>query len=783
MTFEFRTVSLPHDTQLLHSWIATEHAAFWGMRHATAAQVESAYAQLLDTPRYQVLLGLEHQDPRFLVELYDPLESPLAGAYRHIPGDLGLHFLAPAATAPEAGFTYRALAAAVQQGFDDPRVQRIIVEPDLRNKSIHALNARVGFRPVGPVRLTEADGGTKHALLSIITRAEFEQATGAVLTGTVLSPERWERANRHVLAKALGEFSHERLLEPAEHGEQWYSLHKDGHRYRFTAGRYRMNHWLVQPSSIIHERFADGSWQPAGVDVLDFVTLYRQELTLSEAQLPTYLEELSSTLSSHCYKQLQASHSSAQLAQLAGTAAQSFQRIEAAMTEGHPCFVANNGRMGLGRADYLRYAPETGTALPLGWVAAHRSRAHFSSIDTLDYDGLLADELDPGERARLEGVLERALRDTGDTGDTAADYILMPVHPWQWENRLSITFANDIAARKLIWLGASADHYQPQQSIRTFFNVDTPQRHYVKTAMSILNMGFMRGLSAEYMKATPAINQWLGELFEKDAVLSTQPVALLREVAAVGYRNPQFEAATDASAAQRKMLAALWRESPIGALADGERLATMASLLHVDDQGRSFAAALIRSSGLDPEQWLAAYLDAYLVPLVHCLAAYDLVFMPHGENVILVLKDGAVQRVLLKDLGEEIAVLSDRVELPEEIRRVRTGGDPVLSIFTDVFDSFFRFLAPLLDAEEVLGEDDFWRIVSQRLLGYRSAYPLFDKDFDRLGLFAQAFPLSCLNRLQLRNNQQMLDLADQSGGLLYAGELENPLASALVAMK
>ena len=262
--------------------------------------------------------------------------------------------------------------------------------------------------------------------------------------------------------------------------------------------------------------------------------------------------------------------------------------------------------------------------------------------------------------------------------------------------------------------------------------------------------------------------QRLGELFEKDAVLSTQPVALLREVAAVGYRNPQFEAATDASAAHRKMLAALWRESPIGALADGERLATMASLLHVDDQGRSFAAALIRSSGLDPEQWLAAY---------------DLVFMPHGENVILVLKDGAVQRVLLKDLGEEIAVLSDRVELPEEIRRVRTGGDPVLSIFTDVFDSFFRFLAPLLDAEEVLSEDDFWPIVSQRLLGYRSAYPLFAEDFDRLGLFVQAFPLSCLNRLQLRNNQQMLNLADQSGGLLYAGELENSLASALVAIK
>ncbi|MEG2578326.1 MAG: IucA/IucC family C-terminal-domain containing protein, partial [Glutamicibacter sp.] len=96
------------------------------------------------------------------------------------------------------------------------------------------------------------------------------------------------------------------------------------------------------------------------------------------------------------------------------------------------------------------------------------------------------------------------------------------------------------------------------------------------------------------------------------------------------------------------------------------------------------------------------------------------------------------------------------------------------------FDSFFRFLAPLLDAEELLSEADFWKTVVQRLLDYRGQHPQFAERFDQLGLFAQSFPLSCLNRLQLRNNQQMLDLADQSGGLLYAGDLENPLATALI---
>src|SRR5699024_1630109 len=100
------------------------------------------------------------------------------------------------------------------------------------------------------------------------------------------------------------------------------------------------------------------------------------------------------------------------------------------------------------------------------------------------------------------------------------------------------------------------------------------------------------------------------------------------------------------------------------------------------------------------------------IPLVHCLVAYDLVFMPHGENIILVLRDGAIEKVFLKDLGEEIAVLSDRVELPEHIRRVRAGGDPVLSVFTDIFDSFFRFLAPILEEAGLIDEMGFWTLVA-----------------------------------------------------------------------
>ena len=90
------------------------------------------------------------------------------------------------------------------------------------------------------------------------------------------------------------------------------------------------------------------------------------------------------------------------------------------------------------------------------------------------------------------------------------------------------------------------------------------------------------------------------------------------------------------------MLAALWRESPVPLVGPSERLATMAALLHRDARRRRVRhGAASGRRGWPPQDWVRRYLRAYLRPLVHCLLAHDLAFMPHGENLILVL-DGHV---------------------------------------------------------------------------------------------------------------------------------------------
>ncbi len=580
-----------------------------------------------------------------------------------------------------------------------------------------------------------------------------------------LTPEHWARANRLLVRKAVAEFAHERILTPERSPAGHYVLRTDDGtaEYTFEADVLALDHWRIDADSLVR-RSCQGDDLP--LDALDLILEFRHTLSLDDEVLPVYLEEISSTLASRAYK-LASKPAAAE-----ETAAADFQTIEAAMTEGHPCFVANSGRLGFDGAEYLAYAPECGEPVRLVWVAARRERSTFSFSSGLDYDHLVATELDARTLARFRDTMR-------GFGLDLDDYHLVPVHPWQWSNRLAVTFAADLARRHLVCLGPGDDEYRAQQSIRTFFNASAPHRHYVKTALSVLNMGFLRGLSARYMKATPAINDWVAGLVAEDEVLARYRFGILRERAAVGYHNEHYTAAAKPGSPYLKMLAALWRESPVPALGPRQRLATMASLLHVDDSGRSVVGVLVERSGLTAQEWLRRYLDAYLAPLLHCFYAYDLVFMPHGENVILVLEDDVPRRALMKDIAEEIVVMDPDADLPPAIERVRAEVPDdlkALSILTDVFDCFLRFLNAILAGEGALSEDEFWATVAACVLDYQASVPHLAERFETYDLFAEEFALSCLNRLQLANNRQMVDLEDPAGSLQFAGTLTNPIA-------
>ncbi|MBX7267099.1 acetyltransferase [Micromonospora sp. Llam7] len=169
--FALRTLDVAADAPLLHRWVTHPGAAFWLMQDADLERVTAEYQAIAAHPHHDAYLGLWRGEPAFLAERYDPARVELVGLHDAQPGDVGMHFLCAPAETPVHGFTRAVITTVMAWLFADPATRRVVVEPDVRNTAVHALNAAVGFEVVGPIAKPE-----KTALLSICTRQRFRAA-------------------------------------------------------------------------------------------------------------------------------------------------------------------------------------------------------------------------------------------------------------------------------------------------------------------------------------------------------------------------------------------------------------------------------------------------------------------------------------------------------------------------------------------------------------------------------------------------------------------------------
>ncbi|AZZ80023.1 siderophore biosynthesis protein [Gordonia alkanivorans] len=571
--------------------------------------------------------------------------------------------------------------------------------------------------------------------------------------------------HHRIARKILAEFSHERALSPVETGPGRYVVGSaDGRtEYHFRAEVLSLENWAIEESSL--RRVRDGEELP--VDAVALVVDLAPMLGIGPQALPEYLEEFINTLAISAERPDERRITATDLAHA------DFQTIERTMTEGHPCIVANAGRLGFSADDIDRYAPEVGNHFRLVWVAARREDCDVATVSGVDYDAMLVDELGTDTLAEFDAVL----RESGCESD---DYRYLPVHPWQWTEKVRKLYSADLADRRIVFVGESPDLYQAQQSIRTVFNATTPTRHYVKGALSIVNMGFTRGMSADYMRTTPLINNWVRGLVADDPYLAAIGFEMIFEVAAIGYRSPTFTPITQPGSEYRKILSALWRQSPVTLVRGGEQLSTMAALLHVDHHGDPLVGAFIARSGIPAAEWIRRYLRTYLHPIAYLLYRYELKFSPHGENLILVLDEGVPVRAILKDIGEEVSVFGEPEDLPKSCARVlTTEPDEIrnLGVLSDVFDDYLRPLADVLHTHRLVTDEELWDLVADSLREFVDTHPDLADQFAKWDLFAPEFGAVHMNGLQLRNNKRMVDIEDSYASLVDAGHrLLNPVA-------
>lgn len=565
----------------------------------------------------------------------------------------------------------------------------------------------------------------------------------------------WQRVNRQMIAKILAELEYERTLHANQHDGQWHITLGDAH-YSFNAERGIWGWLHIDPATLVCDQ------TPLAAD--QTLRQLAQVLKMDDAQIAEHLEDLYATLRGDM-QLLSARH---------GMSAQDLIALDAdalqCLLAGHPKFVFNKGRRGWGLTALQQYAPEYQGQFRLHWVAAKRGSFVWCADEEYPLENLLGSAMDYAERQRFDRRW-RELRLTHD-------WIPVPLHPWQWQQKIALHFLPQLAEGELVELGEFGDRYLAQQSLRTLTNISRRSAFDIKLPLTIYNTSCYRGIPGKYISAGPAASRWLQQIFTEDSTLQASGAEILGEPAAGYMTHPTYASLAKAPYRYQEMLGVIWRENPSCYLQEGEQAILMATLMETDNHGQPLIAAYIARSGLSAEAWLQQMFSVTVVPMYHLMCRYGVALIAHGQNITLVMKDHVPQRVLLKDFQGDMRLVDqdfpEAASLPNVVKdvTVRLSADYLIhDLQTGHFVTVLRFISPLMQACGI-SETRFYQLLAQVLNSYMAQHPDMAERFALFDLFKPQIIRVVLNPVKLTYSEQ-----DGGSRMLpnYLQDLDNPL--------
>ncbi|MFY4720861.1 IucA/IucC family protein [Streptomyces sp. LaBMicrA B280] len=366
---------------------------------------------------------------------------------------------------------------------------------------------------------------------------------------------------------------------------------------------------------------------------------------------------------------------------------------EQAVVDGHPQHPCCRTRIGMSVADVLAYAPEHHPVVRLALLRV------------------------PADRWRGAGDWPRALRD--------GDAHLLPVHPWQRDHLLGhhpdlVLAEETIATRPLL-------------SLRTLAPLDALPGCHVKTALDVQVTNYRRTISPAEVADGPPLSDLVAAVIDKAGHGGS--LRVLRElgggsVCVDGRPSPS--------------LTAMIRESTEQHLAAGE-IAVPLTAVHAT------GAAMVAG---DPVRWLADLAGLVLPPTL-TLLSMGVALEAHGQNTLVVLRNGRPVRVLYRDLdGVRVS--------PRRLARCGFTLPPLLGaracddigalrtkLFGGLISGVFSELADVLGRTRAAEPRALWGTVAE--VGRRVFAALPDRE-DAAAFFGDTMPLKATIAMRLSEN-------------------------------
>lgn len=578
--------------------------------------------------------------------------------------------------------------------------------------------------------LVNLDAALQSEHLVIVRRRIFRQLIESLIYERVLEPET-ESSGEQLTFRIHGQ---DTLCQPVV-----YLCHG---RRRFSFDRMRLC-----PEPVM--RIANNKRAEAG-SLSSFLWEVLSPLGVDTERLVQFSAELEQTL----LKDILAQYQRRREGQLLRNC--TYDEIESGLPDGHPYHPSYKSRIGFDYIDNLRFGPEFRPSLRPLWLAAHREWT--SSAVSCRIDPLAFMQREIGAALYAEFIREIRFR-----GYDPDDYLLLPVHPWQWRERVVASLSSDLADGRLILLGIAADAYHPQQSIRTLANATAPEKASLKLSLSIVNTSTSRILAPHTVQNAPLISDWLQEIAQRDPILHAElrPI-FLEEVVGVAYNRPQPDFLQPTTYG---VLSCIWRQSLSTFLSSDEGAVPFTALCHLDVDGHPFIEPWIRKDGL--EQWVHRLLEVSILPVIHLLYAHGIALEAHAQNVILIHRQGVPRRLALKDFHDGVRFAPAFLAAPHQRpilfaspplhlqvnRNSYIEADSLEDVRDFVHDAFFFInlseLALFLSDHFGLEERHFWHLAHTVITDYQRRFPHLHKRFALFDLFALTVQVEQLTKRRL----------------------------------
>ncbi|WNO08278.1 GNAT family N-acetyltransferase [Teredinibacter sp. KSP-S5-2] len=154
---QIRPLNIDLDVPVIHPWYQMDYASFWNMQHLNLEQTKRFYAEGKKSKTLFACIGLYEGKPAFVMEYYPPQHEEVGKHYPVQSGDIGMHFFVGPAEKHIPNFTRDVIRSVMAYLFFTRHAKRVVVEPDVKNKKVHKLNLKVGFKYDRIIQLAEKE--------------------------------------------------------------------------------------------------------------------------------------------------------------------------------------------------------------------------------------------------------------------------------------------------------------------------------------------------------------------------------------------------------------------------------------------------------------------------------------------------------------------------------------------------------------------------------------------------------------------------------------------------